>query len=185
MKQRKVPWTILRPPVVYGPGDPTERGFWYLARLLTGGPLLIADGGIQSFRLISSTDTARAFLQAVENRKKVLRKAYFIGQHEIITLRDFIEESARALGLVPDYLDVPAHLLGEMGGPWAPMINLIPDLTAARRDLGFQPTPFVDFVHSTALWFRDHWRGDEKKLLATREHELAFALKWKKLIEQL
>ena len=25
--------TILRPPVVYGPEDPTERGFWYLARL--------------------------------------------------------------------------------------------------------------------------------------------------------
>lgn len=185
MKQRKVPWTILRPPVVYGPEDPTERGFWYLARMLTGGPLLLANGGVQSFRIISSLDTATAFLQVVENRKKVLKKAYFIGQQEIITLKDFIGESARAMGLMPDYLDVPADILGEMGGPWAPMVNLVPDISAAKKDFGFQPTPFVDFIQSTALWFRDHWRGDEKKLLSTREQELQLAARWKKLVAQI
>ncbi len=185
VRQRKVSWTVIRPPVVYGPEDPTERGFWYLARLLRGGPLLLPNGGVQSFRIASSTDTARAFVQVIENRKRVVRKAYFIGQREIITLRDFVEESARAMGLMPDYVEIPSEILGEMGGPWAPMVNLVPDISAARKDFGFEPTPFVDFVHSTAHWFRDCWRGDEKKLLATRDKELKLATSWKKLVEQI
>jgi nucleoside-diphosphate-sugar epimerase len=185
MHQRKVPWTILRPPVVYGPHDPTERGFWYLSRLLAGGPLLLADGGVQSFRIISSQDTARAFVQVLENRKQCLRKAYFLGQSEIITLRDFVEESARALGIVPDYMDIPFDLLGDLGGPWSTMVNIVPDISAAKKDFDFSPTPFEEFIHSTAHWYRDHWRGDKKKLLETREKELALATKWKKLVASL
>lgn len=183
LRQKRIPWTILRPPVVYGPFDPTERGFWYLIRLLSGGPLLLADGGVQSFRLLSSEDTARAFVQVLNNRKKTLRKAYFLGQSEIITLRDFVEESARALGILPDYMDVPFDILGDLGGPWSTMVNVIPDISGARKDFGFSPTPFEEFAHETARWFRDHWKGDAKKLLETRDRELAFGARWKKILE--
>jgi nucleoside-diphosphate-sugar epimerase len=185
MKQRKVPWTILRPPVVYGPNDPTERGFWYVGRLLHGGPLILADGGVNSFRLLYSTDCARAFLQAIENRKKVLRKSYFIAQNEIITLRDFVEQSARALGVVPDYVDVALDNLGPMGGPFSNMVNLIPDISAAKKDFGFTTTPFKEFIQTSADWFRDHWRGNEKDLYSTREQEIAFIARWKKGIKGL
>ncbi len=178
--QRKVPWTILRPPVVYGPDDPTDRGFWYVGRLLRGGPLLLSDGGVNSFRFIYSTDAARAFLEVMENRKRVLRKAYFIAQNEIITLRDFVEESARALGVVPDYVDVAADNLQDLGGPYASMVNLIPDISSARKDFGFTTTPWPEFAHTTARWFRDHWQGNESELFATRTKEIEFALKWKK-----
>ncbi len=185
MKQRKVPWTILRPPVVYGPEDPTERGFWYVGRLLRGGPLILSDGGVNSFRLIYSVDCARAFLQVIENRKKVLRKSYFIAQSEIITLRDFVEQSAQALGVVPDYADVALDNLGPMGGPFSNMVNLIPDISAARKDFGFTTTPFVDFIKTSADWFRDHWRGNEQELFANRDQELAFVTRWKKGIATL
>lgn len=183
MKQKKVPWTILRPPVVYGPFDYTERGFWYVGRLLHGGPLLLADGGVQSFRIISALDTARAFLQVIDNRKKVLRKAYFIAQSEIITLRDFIEESAHALGLVPDYVSVPAALLGDMAGPYANMVNLIPDISAAKKDFGFTTTPWPEVARTAAEWFRDNGRSNEGELLASRDKEIEFAANWKKLTQ--
>jgi nucleoside-diphosphate-sugar epimerase len=185
IQQKKVPWTILRPPVVYGPEDPTERGFWYLIRLLSGGPLLLADGGVQSFRLLSSEDAARAFVQVIAHRKKTLRKAYFLGQSEIITLRDFVEESARALGIMPDYMDVPFDILGDLGGPWSTMVNIIPDISAARKDFGFAPTSFEEIVFETAHWFRDHWKGDSRKLLESRDKELAFGSQWKKVLDSV
>ncbi len=183
MKQRKVPWTILRPTVVYGPEDPTDLGFWYLMRLLSGGPMLLADSGSQSFRLLYSVDCARAFLQVAENRKRVLRKCYLLGQSEIITLRDFIEESAKALGVVPDYLCVAGEVLKEMGGPYASLTNIIPDSSAARRDFGFATTPFADFIRVTSEWFRDHWKGDEAKMLESRDKEIAFAQRWKTTVK--
>ncbi len=185
LRQKKVPWTILRPPVVYAPHDPTQRCFCSLIRLRPGGPLLLADGGVQSFRLLSSEDTARAFVQVLNNRKKTLRKAYFLGQSEIITLRDFVEESARALGIMPDYMDVPFDVLGDLGGPWSTMVNVIPDISAARKDFGFAPTPFEQFAFETAHWFRDHWKGDSRKLLESRERELAFGSRWKKMVESV
>jgi nucleoside-diphosphate-sugar epimerase len=184
-KQRKVPWTILRPPVVYGPNDPNEGGFWYLARLLQGGPVLLGDGGTQSFRLLSSADTARAFVKVVEVRKKTLRKIYFLGQGEIITLRDFVEESARAMGIIPEFLSVPTSVLGEMAGPYANMVNLIPDISAARKDFGFETTPFPEFARQAAEWFRDNWEGESSKLLTDRSNEIAFGANWKKRMSSL
>lgn len=183
VSQEEVPWTILRPPVVYGPEDPTQRGYWYLARLLKGGPLLLADSGVQSFQIAYSLDVAQAFLQVIENRKKTVGKAYFLAQKEILTLRDFVEESAHALGIVPDWIDVPAKLLREKGGPYADMVNLIFDTRPAQDDFDFSPTPWPEFARTTAQWFRDHWQGADEELLASRDEELKFATLWKSLLQ--
>ena len=113
--QRAVEWTIFRPTVVYGPHDPLERGWWYLARALKGGPILVANGGVAGFRLVYSVDIAHAYLQA--SQAGAHGKTYNLAQTEIITLRDFIEESAKALGLKPELVNIPRELLGEMGDP--------------------------------------------------------------------
>ncbi|MBY0369803.1 NAD-dependent epimerase/dehydratase family protein, partial [bacterium] len=180
--QETVPWTILRPAVVYGPEDPTQRGFWYLSRLLKGGPLLLADGGVQSFQIAYSVDIARAFVQAVENRKKTEGKSYFLAQKELITLKDFVSESAHALGILPDWVDIPAAILKEMKGPYGDMINLAFDTAPAREDFGFETTPWPEVARITAEWFRDHWQGEDEDLLATREAELQLAARWKSLL---
>jgi len=180
--QEEIPWTILRPPVVYGPEDPTQRGFWYLARLLRGGPLLLADGGIQSFQIGYSVDIARAFLLAAEHKRKTVGRSYFLAQSEILTLRGFVEESAHALGIVPDWIDIPSDILKEKGGPFADMINLIFDTTPAREDFEFETTPWAVFARETAEWFRDRWQGNDLELLASREDELQLATRWKSLL---
>jgi nucleoside-diphosphate-sugar epimerase len=183
VEECKTPWTIIRPPVVYGPDDVTNRGFWYLARLLDGGPILLSNGGIQSFRLAYSKDVAQAFLHSALN-PKAFNKAYFVGQKEIITLKDFIDESAKHLGVQPQYINLPAECVGELAGPHASMINMIVDISRAERELQFKPTPFAEFCRETALWFREHWKGDSNQLLATRPKELALALKWKNVVEE-
>ena len=65
-----------------------------------------------------------------------------------------------------------------MGGPHADLINHVPDITAAVKDFGFHPTQWPVSVKTSALWFRDSWKGDEAKLLKTRPQELEFAKRW-------
>lgn len=177
------PWTIIRPPVVYGPDDVTQRGFWYLARLLDGGPIILSNGGIQSFRLAYSKDVAQAFLRAALN-PKAFNKAYFVGQKETITLKDFIDESAKHLGVKPVYVNLPAELVGELAGPHASMINMIVDISRAEKDLQFKPTSFPEFARETAIWFKEYWKGDKEQLLASRPKELVLAQKWKNVLEE-
>ncbi len=179
VEQAKIPWTILRPPVVYGPQDITARGYWYLARLEAGGPILLADGGRRVFRLAYSRDVARAFFLAAQT-PKTIGKTYNIAQLESKTLKDFIVESARALGKTPELIDVPLEEAGPCAGPFATMIDLLPEVSLAVKDFGFSDTPFATFVGETAKWFSKHWKGDRAKLLATRQEEITLASKWRK-----
>ena len=178
-QQRGLPWTILRPSVVYGPYVVTARGFWYLARILRGGPLLLADGGCASFRLSYSEDVARSFLEVAGHRSATVGKIYNVAQSEILTLRDFVEESVAALGKKADVVSVPLEVLGDWAGPYGGMVNLVQDTTAAARDFGHVPTPWEIFAETTAKWFVDSWHGNWDKMLKTRNHELEFAVRWR------
>lgn len=176
--QTRVPWTIVRPTVVYGPHDSKNRGFWYLERMRRGGPILLANGGAASFRLVDSADVATGIRLAALSQKAAGR-AFNLAQEEIVTLEMFLRESARVLGLKPELLPVPLADLGELGGPHGNLINCVPDTTAAR-EIGFLPTPFPTFIEKAAQWFEDHWEGDTAELLRTRPEELAFAEAWKR-----
>lgn len=179
--RRGPPWTILRPTVVYGPHDSKDRGFWYLARLLDGGPLLLTSDGAPSFRLAYSEDVARAFVAAATARTAE-GQIYNVAQAEIVTLRNFLEVSADALGVALDAVPLPSLWAGELGGPLANLVNVVPSIDAARRDLGWAPTPFAKFVADTARWFRRAYeegpaeiRQRYRQLLATRAEERTLA----------
>ncbi len=173
----RMPWTIVRPPVVYGPEDPTNRGFWYLARVHDGGPLILPDGGLQTFRLIDADDCARAMVDAGEC-KKAVKQAYNVAQWETITLREFVEESARTLGRTPEFLSVPGELLGDYGGPYNAMSPFIPDYTKATEAWGFQPTPWTTFAARAAKWFLANEGKLASALLKNRSKERELAKRW-------
>lgn len=176
LAEKNVPWTVLRPPVVYGPDDVTSRGFWYLARLLEGGPLLLGDSGSQSFRLIYSKDIAQACLAAAQTNKAEGR-AYNLSQQEVITLRQFVEDSARALGVPLKSVSAPTEILGDMAGPYAGMVNLVPDLTRVKEELDFRATPWSVFGPSTAQWFKERGKQARQSLLEGRDQEIQLAKK--------
>ena len=183
LRQKQVAWTILRPPIVYGPNEGVDaRGFWYLERLLSGGPIILANGGLNASRLVYSVDVARSFLRVIE-QPNTIGKIYNVAQDEIITLRNFIDESARVLNVKPDYVSIPLdylkmHNVGEFAGEYAFANSWIQDIAAAKKDFDYRPTPFSQFCPSTAVWYRDNWRGSKEKLLATRPQEIELARKW-------
>ncbi len=176
--QELTPYTIIRPPIVFGPHDQTLRGYFYIQRLLDGQPLILTNGGVSSFRLAYSWDLARAFLLAVESPQAVGR-TYTVAQREIITLRDFINAAAAALGVEPNLINIPADVIKQAGlaypDPYGGMINFIPAVQRVEAELGYTCTPYPKWIGETAIWYRDEYKGKDSDGYAQRQDEIAFA----------
>lgn len=176
--QEDVPYTVIRPPIVLGPVDPTLRGYFYFQRLLDGKPVILTNGGINSFRMVYSGDLARAYLLAMDN-SRAENRVYNITQTEIITTRDFIEAAAAALDSEAEIVAVPERSLKtaqlDYADPYARLINFIPSVRRAQDELGYDSTPYQSWVKETARWFRDHYQGQDSKGYGDREREVALA----------
>jgi nucleoside-diphosphate-sugar epimerase len=188
LEQSEVPYTVIRPPVVLGPEDPTLRGYFYFQRLMDGRPLLLTHGGVQSFRLVYSRDLARGYLRALET-DRAEGQIYNLAQHEVVRLIDLVKEAANVLGQDPTIVAVPADVFRRSGfeypEPYARMGNFIPDISKAEEELGYTTTPFVAWLGETVLWYRDSYEGPDSAGYERRDQETAFAERFQELMSRL
>jgi nucleoside-diphosphate-sugar epimerase len=63
--QADVPYTIIRPPNVTGPNDPTGRCQFYIQRIMDGQPVILTNGGVQSMQPVYRRDLAIGYMQAM------------------------------------------------------------------------------------------------------------------------
>lgn len=102
-----VPWTIIRPPAVYGPRDVE---FLRVFRLVRGPFIPIFGDGRQELTFVYVTDVARALI-AVAESEAAEGKVYYATHPEIVDQRGFIETVARLVrtdGRLPRPLKIPA-----------------------------------------------------------------------------
>lgn len=146
----RFPSTSLRLPMVVGPGDYTDRFQAYIERLADGGPLLLPDGGLNSWGFLWVTDVADTVAANLGNAAS-FGNAYNLAQREVVSLRQLLETSAAELGRPARLVPVPAELLERVGlgtafSPFSHDHDIILDTTKARRDLLFEPTSFGVWV---------------------------------------
>lgn len=94
VRETGVPFSIVRPPAVYGPGD---RAFLTLFRFATHGVVPLLGGGAQELTLVHVRDLARALL-AVADRPATLGGTYHAGNAAPVTQRAFHVAIGRAVG---------------------------------------------------------------------------------------
>ena len=178
LDQDDLPFTIIRPPIVLGPEDHSLRGYFYFQRLLDGQPIILTNGGVQSFRLAYSRDLSRGYLRALAS-ERAENAIYNLNQSEIIQLTDLIEASAEALGVEPDIVSIPQQTLQDVGfeypETYAPVQNFVPSIEKAQSELSYTTTPFDDWIAETARWYRDHHRGEDSRGYDERDREVRFA----------
>lgn len=87
-----LPWTIVRPPAVYGPGDRELLRVFKLARL---GIIPIFGDGSQELSLVHAKDLARAILAAAVHGSR--NTTYYPAHREIVTSRQLVETIFRAV----------------------------------------------------------------------------------------
>jgi NADH dehydrogenase len=125
---------ILRPSLLFGPGDGSFTRFATLARML---PVLPLPGAETRFQPIYAGDVASAIVAAVDGRVPTGR-VYELGGPEIRTLRQMMElvfeVTERERAIVP----MPANLARTMGSVMGTLdwltLGLIPNELVTTRD---------------------------------------------------
>ncbi len=155
-RTRDFPWTVVRPPAVFGPADHTLRIAAYIQRVADGGPLLVPEESFErQAGLAWVKDIGFACALACDLRKRSTRKAYNAA-FEGVTLRDLIEGIAGAMGVRARLHPIPFADLPPDASPYGPDPRRSAgyDLDRARRELGFEPSALEDALAETLAWYR-------------------------------
>jgi nucleoside-diphosphate-sugar epimerase len=151
-----LPWTVIRPPAVFGPSDHTLRIAAYIQRVADGGPLLVP---VESFErqagLAWVKDIGFACALACDPRKNTTHKAYNAA-FEGVSVKDLIEAIARVLGLPAKIHPIPFAKLPDGASPYGPDPSRSAGyiLDRARHELGFEPSSLEDALAETLAWYR-------------------------------
>ena len=176
-RTRDFPWTVIRPPAIFGAADRTLRIAAYIQRVEDGGPVLVpAESYERQAGLAWVKDVGFVCALACDLRKDTTRKAYNVA-FEGVSLRDLLAGIARALG-VPErlhpiaYADLPAD-----ASPYGPDPRRSAGyvLERARRELGFEPSALEDALAETLAWYRVARPSHPGYANRARELELAAA----------
>lgn len=152
----ELPWTVIRPPAVFGAADHTLRIAAYIQRVEDGGPVLVPE---ETYRWPANIawvkDVGFACALACDLRREATHRAYnaaFEGR----SLSDLLEGIARALGTEPRLHPIPFARMPDGASPYGPdpRRHAGCDITRARRELGFEPSALEDALAETLAWYR-------------------------------
>lgn len=161
------PVSMLRPTFVSGPGDPAGRDFFWIERILDGGPLLVPGPGDFAFQQVFVDDVARAFVRLVETPRTV-GKAYNVAGEETFTLNQYLRMLGLLLGRTPHLVHVDQAIFDALPFSLSTSGDVFPfntrrpavfGLDAIRRDTGYSPTPFEEWMGETIAWWQTASHG--------------------------
>lgn len=172
-----VPVVILRPAVVYGAFDHTDRMAYWLWRASKNKPFVLPDDGLTITRRTYAPDLASACVSAVQT-KDALGKAYNIAETDPLSFRDTVYWAGVHLGTKP--LEYAVSISGErlvkagvkpwMDLPmWLPQTNLLLDTFRSRKDLQFVSTPAAQALGEAADAFLKEGREPKTGLTLSAE----------------
>jgi nucleoside-diphosphate-sugar epimerase len=150
------PWTVVRPPAIFGAADHTLRIAAYIQRVADGGPLFVPQESYErQAGLAWVKDIGYACALACDMRKPTDHKA-FNASFEGVSLRDLIEAIAKVMGVPARMHPIPFAELPPDASPYGPDPRRSAGyvLDRARTELGFEPSALEDALAETLAWYR-------------------------------
>lgn len=169
------PWTVVRPPAIFGAADHTLRIAAYIQRVADGGPLLVPQESYErQAGLAWVKDIGYALALACDLRKATDGKAYNAA-FEGVSLRDLIEAIAKVMGVSARMHPMPFAELPTDASPYGPDPRRSAGyvLDRSRAELGFEPSSLEDALAETLAWYRVGYPSHPG--YANRAKELAIA----------
>jgi 2'-hydroxyisoflavone reductase len=154
--------THIRPGLIVGPDDPTQRFTYWPVRVAQGGEVLAPGDGSDPAQFIDVRDLAEWTILAIENRDLGIFNA--VGPASRLTMRELLDACQQASGSnatftwadtafleqqkVRPWMDMPVWIPsgGEMAG-----MSSVSNARAVARGLKFRPV--VDTARDTLTWF--------------------------------
>lgn len=155
-RRPELPWTVVRPPAVFGPADHTLRIAAYIERVADGAPVLVPEETYEWQAGIAWVkDIGYACALACDLRKETKHRAYN-ASFEGVSLRDLLEGIARALGVPLRLHPIPFADMPDGASPYGPDPRRGAGyvIDRARDELGFEPSALEDALAETLAWYR-------------------------------
>ncbi len=151
LSESGMPAVFLRLPDVIGPRDNTQRWLRYQLQLLTYPALgkrvrLPEELEQRQLSFVYAPDVAKAVEAVMTQGAAVAGRAFNLAFDETLTLRQLLTEMCSALGTKPDFKAGDGALFPSVDG--RPI-----SAEAARRTLGWRPTPWRAAVEDTCHWY--------------------------------
>jgi nucleoside-diphosphate-sugar epimerase len=163
MAEPSLPGTILRIPVVYGPGDSNfHRTFPYLRRMDDGRPFILVDAQRSNWRdsRVYVEDVAWAIALAASDERAGGR-IYNLAPSRTLTEQEWIEDIARVVGWAGEIATIPREKLPKHLARDLDFRNDL-DLSSRRirTELGYsEQVPFELGLRRTIEWQRGNEPG--------------------------
>ncbi len=142
VKRARIPFVILRPTVIYGPGF--AAGFREVARALVKGKMFLVGDGSNRVPLVHVDDVVQAIVLALKSGK--LNEDYLIAGCEVLTQEQVLRMLARALKVLPPQKKIPKWLALLLAGSAEKReyVRVLAEdrvfsLDKAQKLLGFRP----------------------------------------------
>jgi nucleoside-diphosphate-sugar epimerase len=191
MHQRNgFPVATLRPPFIYGPGNPFYREAFFWDRLRDGRPIILPGDGRRLMQFVYVKDLVSASIRAAEEPAAV-GHAFNVANPRPITQAELVAMFAEVAGKHPEIIRIPRQRILHAGGhPMGPNLYFgmyydIPAITQvvtkAQRMLHFKHTDFAEGLKETYRWYLRHHEKNtsnyafEDKLLALPRTEIQSA----------
>jgi nucleoside-diphosphate-sugar epimerase len=159
------PVVTIRPPFIYGPGNPYYREAFFWDRLRDARSIILPGDGRRLMQFVYIKDLVSACLKVMEERA-VVAHAFNIANFRAITQAEAVLAFAEAAGKKVSVVRVPRERIYRLGGhPMGPQLYFgfyfdVPPVTQivtkAQRVLAFRPTDFTQGLKETYRWYVRH-----------------------------
>ena len=150
---------ILRPALVYGPYDHTDRFYYWLHQVAQQDALLLPDNGQPSFSLTYVQDIADLVLKGLH--QSFPGSAYNVVSTPLASIGSIVAGSEKALGRSPHKVNAPTEFLHENEvGQWSDMALWIDgdhftyDNQKMKEELDYQPTDLATGIAQSIPYFQ-------------------------------
>jgi 2'-hydroxyisoflavone reductase len=154
------PIVTLRPPFVYGPGNPFYREAFFWDRFRAGRPVILPSEGHRLMQFIYVHDLVDLAIKVIESRNTI-GHAFNTSNARAITQHELLLDLARVVDArTPELIAVPREFVHRAGGRAmgseklyfgdyfdVPAITQI--ITKSQRMLAFKPTDFEQGLKAT------------------------------------
>jgi 2'-hydroxyisoflavone reductase len=174
---------ILRPSVVYGAHDYTDRMAYWIWRAMSDRPFILPDDGQRVFMRTYAPDLAQALVAAVTG-PALVGGVFNMLESQALTWRQTLQQLGAALGTTPGHLAVSVPSETLIGAGLQPSVDIplwLPadlrfDAPAFWSRAGITETPAAQALAEAASAFRGEGRAPTAGISVEREQEILATL---------
>lgn len=172
MNHPELPGSVIRLPMVYGPGDYQHRPYPYLQQMLDGRRTILLEEEFSEWRWTRGyvEDIAHA-ISLVTTDKRASGRVYHVGEDAFLTMKEWIVRIAQAVGWKGEIVTMPARELPEfMRIQIDSRQHILLDTSRIRSELGYRELCSADeAMRRTIEWESAH---PPKKVPGQTEYDL-------------